>query len=389
MKFAIRQIFDEFGDEYLKTYNPSYEQRKVFNQILICRTEENGTRIYKCEKCGHKIFAYNSCKDRHCPNCQDYKKEVWIERHKDDILDITYFHVVLTVPAELHPIFYQNKKEMYSLLLKSASETIKELCEDKKYLGADVGMTSMLHTWSQRGNFHPHTHMIVTGGGLDETGKWIDCENDYLLPVKVISRKFRGKLLSMIKKADLQFYNKYEYLNDKKKLSEYLKPLYEKEWVCYSKKPFTNIGEVYEYLGRYAFKVCMSNERIVKVEDGYVYFKYKDRKHNNEEKITKIKGVEFIRKFLMHTLPKGFMKIRHYGLLAGRGKKERMEELKVKTKTKKRERKWKDKISLLNKITGRDVTKCTKCDGNLILISEIYKKKPPDALSRYRNLAGA
>ena len=154
MKYTIQQIFNQFSDEYLEKYSPSYEQKKVLNKILECRTKTLGTRIYQCDHCGKKVFAYNSCKDRHCPSCQNYKKEVWIDNHKNDILDITYFHVVTTIPSELHPIFYHNQEKMYSTLFRAASETVMELCEDDKYLGVKVGITAMLHTWSQKGNYH-------------------------------------------------------------------------------------------------------------------------------------------------------------------------------------------------------------------------------------------
>lgn len=389
MEHAISKVFKRFGSSYKEKHSLNYDQIRVYNNITTCRTESLGTRIYQCEECGHKIFTYNSCKDRHCPNCQDYKKEVWIEKHKNEILDITYFHVVMTVPAELHPIFYHNSKKMYNLLFKATSETILELCEDEKYLGVKVGITSMLHTWGQTGQYHPHIHMIVTGGGLDNLGNWKDCKNDYLLPVKVISRLFRGKLLSMIKEEELVFYNEYEYLNDKEELNKYLKPLYEKEWVCYSKEPFNNVGETYEYLGRYAFKVCMSNERILSITDKDVIFKYRDRHDNNKEKTMQVTGEEFIRRFLLHALPKGFMKIRHYGLLAGKNKKERIKELQIKTKTKRRKEKQIEKISILNRITGKDVTKCSKCNGMLYLVSEIYPKKPPNTGYKYRELKNA
>ncbi len=389
MEHAIRKVFNKFGSSYKEKHPLNYDQKKVYNNITTCRTESLGTRIYQCEECGHMIFTYNSCKDRHCPNCQDYKKEIWIEKHKNEILDITYFHVVMTVPVELHPIFYHNLKKMYNLLFKASSETILELCEDKKYLGVKVGITSMLHTWGQTGQYHPHIHMIVTGGGLDELKNWKDCKNDYLLPVKVISRLFRGKLLSMIKEEELEFYNEYEYLNEKEELNKYLKPLYEKEWVCYSKEPFKNVGETYEYLGRYAFKVCMSNERVVKITDTHVTFKYRDRRDNNKEKTMAVTGEEFIRRFLLHTLPKGFMKIRHYGLLAGKNKKERLKELRTKTKTKRRIEEQTEKIKILNRITGKDVTKCSKCNGTLYLISETYPEKPPDVIQKIRKLRNA
>ena len=175
MNHAIRQAFNKFGDKYLTQYYPNYDQKKVFNRITVCKTEKLGTRIYECDKCGHRIFTYNSCKDRHCPTCQDYKKEVWIEKHKHEILDVTYFHVVTTVPAELHVVFYHNKEKMYNLLFKVSSETIKELSEDEKYLGAKVGITAMLHTWSLKTLYHPHIHMIVTGGGINNNNEWIRC----------------------------------------------------------------------------------------------------------------------------------------------------------------------------------------------------------------------
>ena len=389
MKKTIQQVFNKFGSKYLDMYKPNYDQKKVYNQIITCKTDKLGTRIYKCEKCGHKIYTYNSCNNRHCPSCQDYKKEVWIEKHKNEILDTTYFHVVTTVPAELHVIFYHNIKKMYNLLFKASIETLMELSEDNKYLGAKVGITAMLHTWSQKANYHPHIHMIVTGGGIDKTGRWVNSKDNFFLPVKVISRKFRGKLLSMIKKEELSFYGEYEYLNNKNELNKFLKPLYEKQWVCYCKKPFENVGKVYEYLGRYAFKICMSNERIEKITQEDVYFKYRDRMNNNEEKVTHVKGEEFIRRYLMHTLPSSFMKIRHYGLFAGKGRKERLKKLQVLTKTTRRKEKQIEKISLLNKMIGRDVTKCTKCNGNLVLISRTFKEKPPDSIQKYRRLRNA
>ena len=384
MKYTIRQVFEQFGSDYLNTYHPSYEQKQVFDKILECRTEKLGTRIYQCEKCGDIVFSYNSCNDRHCPNCQNYKKELWIANHKNETLDITYYHTVVTTPAELHPIFYHNKEKMYNLLIKAGCGTIMELAEDEKYLGAKVGITAMLHTWSQIMNYHPHLHMVVTGGGLDKQGNFKKSRDDYFLPVKVISRKFRGKLLSLIMKEDLKFYNDYEYLNDKEELKKYLSPLYNKEWVCYSKTPFKDVGEVYNYLGRYAYRICISNERIVNITDTHVWFNYRDRMDNNKIKTMKVEGKEFIRMFLMHVLPKSFMKIRHYGILAGRDKKERIKKLKIQTKTKEREEEIISKISLLNKMIGRDITRCIKCNGEMHLIQTIRKKKPPDIAQMVR-----
>jgi hypothetical protein len=372
--YNIQEIFKQFGNVYLDKYNPSLCQRRVFNKILNCRTDKLGTRIYKCNSCGKQVFTYNSCKDRHCPNCQNYQKEVWINNHKEDILNITYFHVVLTVPKELHPIFYHNQKLMYNLLFDIGCNTILKLCEDK--LKIKVGIMAMLHTWSQKGNYYPHLHLIVTGGGLDKLNKWKDSKK--LLPVKVISKTFRNNLLKGIKEQDLTFYNDYEYLNDKENLNNYLDNLSKRYFIVYSKTPFNDVNDLIKYLGKYAFRVCMTNERIEKIEKGYVYFNYKDRSNNNSKKIEKIKGEEFIRKFLMHTLPKSFIKIRYYGLMAGRDKKTRLNKLKILTKTKTIINNFKSKIELLNKMLDKDITKCSNCNGNLELY--IYKtsnKSPP------------
>lgn len=214
MEYTVREVFREFSDKYLAKYKPSYEQRKVLNKILDCRTEKLGTRIYQCDKCGIKVFTYNSCKDRHCPSCLSYKKEVWIDSHKEDILDINYFHIVLEIPEELRPIFYHNQKSMYSLLFKTSSETIMELCDS--YLGVKVGITSMLHTWSQKGNYFPHIHMVVTGGGIDKLGRWIDCKKEELLDKSIIVKKFRSNLIEEIKKVkELVCYGDYEYFKSR------------------------------------------------------------------------------------------------------------------------------------------------------------------------------
>lgn len=385
MDNAIRDIFINFRTKYLNKYKPTYEQSKVFNKIIKCHTEELGTRIYKCEECGHNVFSYNSCKDRHCPNCQAYRKEVWVENHKNEILDITYFHVVMTIPSELHPIFYHNQRVCYNLLFKSCSETLMELLRDEKYLGCEIGITAMLHTWSQKGNYHPHIHMIVTGGGIDKLGKWKESKKDFLVPVKVLSRKFRGKLLSKLKEEEMEFYNKYEYLNDKDEYKKYLDKMYKKEWVCYCKEPFRNVGEIYEYLGRYAFRVCISNERIIKVTDTHVYFSYKDHKDRSKKKVLKIKGEDFIMKFLLNVLPKSFMKIRYYGIISGKNKTKKIEQLKKLTKTFRLKKEKLTKLEIINKLIRRDVTKCTKCNGEMKLIKEIKRKKPPDKKRRKEN----
>lgn len=372
MQYTVQDVFKRFGDKYLGIYRPTYEQKTVYNKILQCRTEQLGTRIYKCGSCEKRVYAYNSCKDRHCPMCQSYRKEVWIEEHRKDILNTPYFHVVLTPPKELHVVFYHNQKTMYDLLFDMASKTILELCESKKYLGAKVGITAMLHTWSQKGNYYPHLHMIVTGGGINKLGRYIYSKKDFL-PNQVIAKRFSKNMLQGIKRSELEFFNKYEYLNKKENFDEYLKPLYDAKWGVFSKEPFNNVEETYEYLGKYAFRVCMTNDRIEGFDDTHVYFNYKDHNDRSIKKVMKLRGEEFIRKFLLHALPKSYMKIRYYGILAGKNKKDRMKKLKILTKTAMQLR---EKLEILNKIVGRDVTKCTCCGGTLKLLTKIFKPPP-------------
>ena len=376
MSYTIQQVFTKFQRLYLKKYTPSYEQAKTMKNIINCRTERLGTRIYQCQSCGKKVFAYDSCKDRHCPNCQNYQKERWIDNHRNDVFNTPYYHVVTTVPKLLHGIFYHNKEVMYNMLFKAATDTVLELAKDKKYLGADVGITAMLHTWSQTANYHPHIHMIVTGGGLNSLGEYIYCKDDFI-PVEEISRVFSIKLLSLIKRSNsLSFYNQYEHLNDKEKLNEFLEPLYETEWVCYAKEPFKCVEETYEYLARYAFKVCMTNNRIVEIDDTHVTFKYRDPKDHANTKLMHIKGEEFIRKFLQHVLPKNFAKVRYYGLLAGRDKLKRLQKLKILTKTALQKIAKRTLVEILNSINGKEVTKC-ECGGDLKLISKKKANAPP------------
>ncbi len=366
---TIQEIFQKFGKSYKEQYSMSIEQSKVFYSILECKTKKLGGHVYKCPKCNDIVYSYNSCNNRHCPNCQDYKKEVWIDKHKQDILNVSYYHIVFTIPSELYKIFYQNKKVCYNLILNVSKETIIELFKD-----ITPGIISMLHTWTQVEAYYPHVHMIVTKGGI-KNHKWIDYEE---IPLEKLEKKFKNKLIKKLKKVELNFYKDLEYLSNKEYLSKYLDNLINKKWDCYCKKPFDNIESVYKYLAKYVYKVCISNERIVKINKKSVIFKYKDSYDRSIEKTMKLKGEEFIRRFLLHTLPKNFMKIRYYGLYATKNKTRRIKILKIITKTKKNKEKLLSKIEILKRINGYDVRKCKKCLTKLVLIKKIEKKKPPD-----------
>ena len=316
-KYTIQQIFKEYGDEYIKKHKLSNEQWKVFNAIRNCGTKELGYHICTCEECGEEYFGYNSCRNRHCPMCQNHKREEWIQNESSYLLDCPYFHIVTTVPYELNELFMYNQKDMYNILFKSTSESILELCNDPKWLGAKVGITSILHTWGQTLEFHPHIHSIVTGGGLINN-HWISCDNNYLIKIQVLSSLFKGKFLYYLK-------HKFDKLNtnfkDIKEFNKFLEPLYKKTWITYIEPPKGKPENVIEYVGRYSFKVAISNERIKNINNGLVTFEYKDYKDNSKIKEITITIEEFIRRFLLHVLPDNFTKIKHYGLLSNRNKK--------------------------------------------------------------------
>lgn len=303
----LQEIIRQFGAAFLQTHRLSPAQAKAFHSIALCRTSALGAHVDTCDECGFEKISYNSCRNRHCPKCQCFAKEQWLEKQNQYLLNRGYFHVVFTLPQELNSILLRNQKVAYNLLFKAASETLIELCADKKYLGATPGITMALHTWGQNLMFHPHIHCIVTGGGLTKDGKWCDSRRKFFLPVKVLSRKFRGKFLFLLKKAGLAFDAS----------------LYKSEWVVYCKPPFENASKVIRYLGRYTHRVAISNNRILKIEDGKVTFSWRDYRDGKKKNMT-LSAIEFLRRFMLHILPTGFRKIRHYGILAARDKTTRI-----------------------------------------------------------------
>lgn len=316
--FTIQDIFNTYGDEYIKKHKLSIEQWKVFNAIRNCGTKELGYHISTCEDCGEEYFGYNSCRNRHCPMCQNYAREKWIQKESSYLLDNKYFHIVTTVPYELNEIFLYNQKICYNILFASTSEAILELCKDTKWLGAKPGITSILHTWGSTLEFHPHIHSIVTGGGL-KNNLWISCNKDYLFKVQVLGAFFREKFLAYLKH---EFNNLVlNNIKDLKEFNKFLKPLYHKTWITYIEPPKGKPQNIIEYVGRYSFRVAISNERIKNIDNGLITFEYKDYKDNSKIKDMTITAEEFIRRFLLHVLPNNFMKIKHYGILANRNKK--------------------------------------------------------------------
>lgn len=348
MSVEIQNIFAQHIDAYAQSHQMSCDQKKAVRDIINCRTAALGAHIDTCDNCGHLRISYNSCRNRHCPKCQTFAKEKWIDKQRKNLLNTSYFHVVFTVPSELNPIFRCQQNIMYALLFQAASETVLELCADRKYLGAAPGITAILHTWGQNLQFHPHIHMIVTGGGLTLDQKWRTSSKNFFLPVRVLSAKFRGKFLALLKTqlptVDLNLLN----------------VCYKQKWVVYCKPPFDNAGRVISYLGRYTHRVAISNNRILSLEDGKVTFRWRDYVHDNQMRLMTLDVEEFIRRFLLHVLPAGFRKIRHYGLFASRGKDGRLALCRRLTHTPQPSQEL-TPMALLERMLGKDFNLCPCC----------------------------
>lgn len=322
---TIQDIFLEFYPQYLKKYQPSFDQHRAANAIMNCKTGRLGANVSVCEECGTIALHYNSCRNRCCPMCQSIQKEKWIDLRREDVLDAPYFHMVFTVPHELNPLIYNNQRLLYDALYHASSETIEQLAAQEKHLGAKVGYICILHTWGSELNFHPHIHTILLGGGLSRDFKWKDKGEKFFLPIKIISRVFRGKYLEKIRKlfesGKLNFTGSASRYRGYYAFKELLDHLYAKEWQLYCKKTFNGAQSVIKYLGKYTHRIAISNHRIKCIKNGNVVFAVKDYRNQGKWKDMSLSGVEFIRRFLMHVPPKRFVRVRHYGLLCSRTKR--------------------------------------------------------------------
>jgi len=374
----VQDILNLYGESFCQEYagRISPAQYRVINHLTMCRTATLGGHIDKCDQCGHERISYNSCRDRHCPKCQFLKKEKWLENRLADFLPIYYFHVVFTLPSELHPLMLNNQKILYDLFFRCVSQTLTDISLDPKHLGGRSGFIAILHTWGQNLSYHPHIHCIVTGGGLSENKKkWISSRSKFLFSVKVLSLLFKGKFLNSIKN---EFFND-SLKNDftEKDFKNMLNSLYKKKWVVYSKPPFKKPETVFAYLARYTHRIAISNHRIISIKNDHVSFKWRDYADGNKNKVMSLHAHEFIRRFLLHVLPRGFVKIRHYGLLSNRNRKEYMKIIRKLFQVSysshcKRIESWK---KLYLKITGKDIDRCPICDkGNMILLKELKPK---------------
>jgi hypothetical protein len=321
----VADIFRDFGAAWRRANagHVSLGQMKVMSAIERCRTAALGGHVARCEKCSHTHIAYNSCRNRHCPKCQSTAAKEWLAEREAELLPVPYFHVVYTLPAPVADIAYHNKAVIYDILFKAAAETTVIIAADPRHLGARIGITAVLHSWGSAMTHHPHVHMIVPGGGLSDDGsRWVSCRPSFFLPVRVLSRLFRRLFLAMLVAAHeagrLQFFGALAALADTAAFTAFLAPLRRADWVVYSKKPFGGPEAVLGYLSRYTHRVAISNRRLIAVGETGVTFKYKDYRIEGpgRYKTMTLATAEFIRRFLIHVLPKGFHRIRHYGLFA-------------------------------------------------------------------------
>jgi len=381
---TVQDVLLRFKFQYEQSYTLSTQQTKAYNDIVCCRTAALGGHVLECEECGHIAVHYNSCRNRHCPLCQGVTRAIWVDQRSKDILNAPYFHVVFTVPQQLHQLIYQNQKLLYDLMYKSVAQTLFELSQDKKYLGAQIGFFSLLHTWAQDLHYHPHIHTVVLAGGLTKQNHWRNSSKKFFIPVKVLAKKFRGKFLHLLKEYYrqnlLKFHGKAQEYRHPKIFSHLLNQCYAQNWYAYTKKTFSGPLAVVKYLGRYTHRIAISNNRIVSMDEHTVTITVRDRKCSNQIRSLTLAGVEFVRRFLMHVLPKGFVKIRHYGLLANRNRKTKLTLCRKLTGSPTYKPKFEGlkTIEIVCILAGRDITVCPACGkGKFRVVASLLPSASP------------
>jgi Putative transposase/Transposase zinc-binding domain len=361
----LADIFRSHGESYRRTHFLPASQRKVMRAVSVCRTQELGGHLKQCDTCGFEHPSYNSCRNRHCPKCQSLAKAKWLNKQTAELLPVGYFHLVFTLPHVLNGLILANKKILLALLFKAVSETLLEF--GHRRFGGTVGIIAVLHTWDQTLKDHFHLHCLIPAGALSlDHSRWINARGNFLFPVKALSRVFRGKFLSLLQQTRQR--GKIEGANNE------IKPSRQKSWIVYAKKPFGSPRTVLDYLGRYTHRVALSNDRIVKVENGEVTLSYRDRKDGDRKKTITVEAHEFIRRFLLHVLPEGFMRVRHFGFLANRSKKQALTQCRklLGANPASLQSPSESAKDLLLRITGIDLSRCPCCrKGTMIVVGDL------------------
>jgi len=384
----VAGIFRHYGEAYRASRRLPRQQLRVMRAIETCRTAALGGHVEQCGHCSHIRVSYNSCRNRHCPKCQSLARARWLERRKAELLPVDYFHVVFTLPEPIAAIAFQNQKVVYDILFRATAQTLLTIARDPKHLGAEIGFFAILHTWGQNLLLHPHLHCVVPGGGISLDGdRWISCRPGFLLPVRVLSRLFRRLFLQALDSAfhqgQLQFFTALEPLSDPRNFAAYIKPMRDIDWVVYAKPPFGGPHQVLEYLGRYTHRVAIANQRLISDQGDHVSFRWKDYRHEQRPKTMTLDAHEFIRRFLLHTLPPGFQRIRHYGLFSNYHRRQALVACRLLLSSPVTELlpdPRRDFRQLHLALTTVDLSRCPKCNvGNMVLIELIPPCRYPNS----------
>ena len=386
----VADIFRRYGAAWRDQHwaSLSTERRAAMTAIERCRTSALGGHVEQCDRCREQRIAYNSCRSRNCPKCQWLARAEWVEARREELLDTQYFHVVFTVPDEIAAIAFQNASTVYKILFHTAAETLRTIAADRRHLGAEIGFFAVLHTWGQNLIHHPHLHCVVPGGGLSPDGShWIACRPGFFLPVAVLSRLFRRLFLESLQRAfnagQLCFFSSLERLHDPVAFRRYLGSARRVNWMVYAKPPFAGAEQVLEYVGRYTHRVAIANNRIADIEDGKVRFRWKDYRNENRQKVMMLDAGEFIRRFLVHVLPEGFQRIRYYGFMGNRYRKQKLARCREllgmqqsDTPVKPKERR--DYCDKVEELTGVSLRECPFCrQGQMVCIEVLVPDASP------------
>ncbi|MFQ5804694.1 MAG: IS91 family transposase [Candidatus Methylomirabilales bacterium] len=373
----LADIFRQHGPSYRRNHALPLSHLKVMRAIEVCRTQELGGHLKRCDTCGFEHPTYNSCRNRHCPKCQSMAKARWLKRQKSELLPTGYFHLVFTLPHLLNGLTLAHKRVLFNLLFQAVSETLREFA--RTHLGGTLGVIAVLHTWDQLLNDHFHLHCLIPAGALSfEHSRWTSARKDFLFPVKALSLVFRGKFLALLKQA----LNQGELHLPAPLDPAWMRALGKKNWVVYAKKPFSSPEKVLDYLGRYTHRVAISNDRILSLHNGQVTFSYRDRRDGDRKKTMTLHAQEFIRRFLLHVLPDGFMRMRHFGFLANRSKKQNLAQCRnlLGLSPALPEIPKNSPQDLMLELTGIDLTRCPSCKkGTMVLVAELPKISPWDS----------
>lgn len=380
----VADIFRRHGAAYRADQAGSLTagQRRVMAAIEVCRTAALGGHVERCEDCGESRIAYNSCRNRHCPKCQGLARAQWVADRQAELLPVAYFHLVFTMPAPIAGIALQNKAIVYDILFRAAAETVRTLAADPKHLGVAFGMTAVLHTWGQNLFHHPHVHCIVPGGGVSSDGRWIACRPGFFLPVRVLSRLYRRLFLEQLRAVFeagmLGFFGELAGLAKPAAFAAHLRPLYRSEWVVYAKQPFGGPRQVLDYLGRYTHRVAIANGRLIGLAGAQVRFRWKDYRHPQRPKVMSLQAGEFIRRFLLHVLPDGFRRIRHFGFLANGQRTAKLALIRrlLDLPTPERSPEPADYRERYARLLGRALDICPACGGHLVEIVVLKRASP-------------